>query len=231
MIEGWGKMNAAEKRELAQLMVDTLPTMGRLLEKRMRRVRPRHQLQSPHITLLKQLKDGSQIQSELADVLMVGGSTLSATLDALERRGWVTRTRMESDRRMVQIALTPEGASVVEDIENYAYDGLRDIVDGLSDEEAYQALAGLRVLRGIIARGPQSEREFRKARRHFEDAMEERFGPDFLADIVQDVWPKGVPFPPGFEPPIPPDPPAPPRPPGPFGPHRGKRKFDDDDLV
>lgn len=227
-------MTPDEKRELAQLMMDTVPTVARMLDMRMRGVRPRHRLHPPHITLLKRLKDGPLVQGDLADVLMVGGSTLSATLDALERRGWVKRTRLESDRRMVQIELTTEGAAVLADIQNYAYQGLRDMIESLSEDEARQALAGLRVLRAVIERAQQAEAERNMDDpRQFDMPMPAGFGPEFFQGMPTDEIPMMRPLPPDFVPPVPPVPPIPPMPPmPPFGRRREKRKNDDKpDIV
>lgn len=47
----------------------------------------------------------------LASVVGVDPSTLILTVDYLEERGWITRTRSPPDRRVVALTITPRGAS------------------------------------------------------------------------------------------------------------------------
>jgi DNA-binding MarR family transcriptional regulator len=47
--------------------------------------------------------------SEIADRMLVASATMTATLDALERRGWVRRLPNPEDRRSTLVEITPEG--------------------------------------------------------------------------------------------------------------------------
>lgn len=49
---------------------------------------------------------------EIADLLSVGKSAVTKSVDRLEARGWVTRHRDSDDRRTVHAMLTPAGAEV-----------------------------------------------------------------------------------------------------------------------
>jgi|SRR6185436_6560778 len=53
--------------------------------------------------------DQRPTQQELARALEIEGPTLTRHLDGFERAGLVTRTRDESDRRAVRIAITEAG--------------------------------------------------------------------------------------------------------------------------
>lgn len=70
----------------------------------------------------------------------LGASKATATevLDTLEGRGFVTRKRLESDRRAVAVALTPAGHNLV----THAFPGhanrVRDAFDVLSQTEKRQ---------------------------------------------------------------------------------------------
>ncbi|QKR99462.1 MarR family transcriptional regulator [Sphingomonas sp. CL5.1] len=50
--------------------------------------------------------------AELARQLAHDKGAMTRLIDALEERGWVERTRAEDDRRIVRLALTPEGYEV-----------------------------------------------------------------------------------------------------------------------
>ncbi len=52
--------------------------------------------------------------SEIADRVLVASATMTATLDVLERRGWVRRLPNPADRRSVLVEITPEGRAVTD---------------------------------------------------------------------------------------------------------------------
>jgi DNA-binding MarR family transcriptional regulator len=54
-------------------------------------------------------KGGSTIVAELARDLQVDASAMTRMLDRLEAKGLCTRVRCSDDRRVVNVALTPEG--------------------------------------------------------------------------------------------------------------------------
>jgi MarR family transcriptional regulator, transcriptional regulator for hemolysin len=64
----------------------------------------------PQWIVLKSVGDEPDLsQRELADRVLVTGSTLTHHLDRLEADGYITRSRDASDRRVLRVALTPEG--------------------------------------------------------------------------------------------------------------------------
>jgi DNA-binding MarR family transcriptional regulator len=54
--------------------------------------------------------------SEIGEQLIVTTATVTGLVDTLERRGFITRTRDEADRRKVLVAITREGRAVLERI-------------------------------------------------------------------------------------------------------------------
>ena len=52
--------------------------------------------------------------SEIADRVLVASATMTATIDALERRGWVQRVANPADRRSVLVEITPDGRAVAD---------------------------------------------------------------------------------------------------------------------
>jgi DNA-binding MarR family transcriptional regulator len=65
-------------------------------------------------TTLVALHDGRITNSsDLAHNICHDAGSLTRLIDQLEKRGFVTRTRSEKDRRVVTLALTPRGRSVV----------------------------------------------------------------------------------------------------------------------
>ena len=54
--------------------------------------------------------------SEIADRVLVASATMTATLDALERRGWVRRVANPADRRSVLVEITSDGRAVADQV-------------------------------------------------------------------------------------------------------------------
>jgi DNA-binding MarR family transcriptional regulator len=183
-------MPANEAHELARLLVELTPAMGRTLAMRLRHPAGDEAMLPPHLLLLRRLRAGSATHGELAAQLRVVPSTLSATLDALEKRGWVSRERDAEDRRVVRVALTDAGHAVLQTTDDVAASALDDLISTLTDEQIHQALAGMRVLRDLFA----------KARHDEPSAGMRRWG-HRMPPVPPGAIPFTMPIPPGFPPP------------------------------
>jgi DNA-binding MarR family transcriptional regulator len=79
-------------------------------------VRTGYGLTGPQLWALKTLqRDGRMPAGQLAEALVVHQSSISALVDRLVRRGLVRRIRGLTDRRFVEIALTPRGSALATD--------------------------------------------------------------------------------------------------------------------
>jgi DNA-binding MarR family transcriptional regulator len=58
--------------------------------------------------------DGPLTPSEISARVIVPSATMTATLDTLERRGWIERRANPEDRRSTLVAITEEGRLVVD---------------------------------------------------------------------------------------------------------------------
>lgn len=56
---------------------------------------------------------GPMCQHVLGQKLLRSGGNVTLVVDNLEKRGWVHRERLESDRRMIMIHLTPSGRDLI----------------------------------------------------------------------------------------------------------------------
>ncbi len=54
--------------------------------------------------------------SQVADRVLIPSATVTATLDLLERRGWIRRAPNPDDRRSVLVEITPDGRAVTDQI-------------------------------------------------------------------------------------------------------------------
>lgn len=71
----------------------------------------------PQAMLLRQLDDGMPM-NEVAEALHCDPSNVTGIVDRLERRGLVQRRQLETDRRVKQLVLTPEGRRVKRRVES-----------------------------------------------------------------------------------------------------------------
>ncbi len=98
------------------------------------------------------LSEGEWAASALADWLSVSRPSVTAMVDGLVERGWVTREHSPTDRRRVLHLLTDDGRRQL----GAAADVLTGILDGLldhlEDDERSRVLEGLDLLQVAAAR-------------------------------------------------------------------------------
>lgn len=74
--------------------------------------------------------------SQIAKKLTVTTGTLTKSVDALEKKGYVRRERSSSDKRVVKIILTERGIQAYEHHERFHQDMIAFILDNVSEEES-----------------------------------------------------------------------------------------------
>jgi DNA-binding MarR family transcriptional regulator len=80
------------------------------------------------------LGKGSTV-AELASVCLMDAGAMTRTMDRLERKGLVRRTRSAEDRRVVNLALTPEGRAAAARIPFVLCEVLNARLSGFSQDE------------------------------------------------------------------------------------------------
>ena len=63
--------------------------------------------------------DGASVQltpSQVSDRMLIASATMTATLDLLERRGWIRRVANPSDRRSTLIEITSDGKAATDQL-------------------------------------------------------------------------------------------------------------------
>ena len=65
--------------------------------------------------------------SQVADRVLIASATMTATLDLLERHGWIRRVPNPADRRSVLIEITPEGRATTDQL----LPGIRTVEQGI----------------------------------------------------------------------------------------------------
>lgn len=101
-------------------------------EKYTKELNKKFSVSAPQVAcLLALLDNGSMSPSQIAKKIMVESSTVTGIIDRLEQKGFVTRTRISQDRRVITILLTETGRSLAENapppIQQKIVKGLRKI--------------------------------------------------------------------------------------------------------
>ena len=99
-----------------------------------------------HFRVLKNLRQCPHSVSELAEKLEVSLPSMSKTVTALVKRGWVERLRLEQDRRVVQIHLTPDGMAALGEMHKQALSTVAEMLAPLTPEERQRLAKGLDAL-------------------------------------------------------------------------------------
>jgi DNA-binding MarR family transcriptional regulator len=103
-------------------------------------------------------RNGEMPMSRLAELLNVSLSNATGLIDRIEERGYVERTRVPEDRRIVMIRVTPAGLRMLDEIDALSADLLRDVLGRLAPSKlgaVAQAVTSLRqALAGVTGGDP-----------------------------------------------------------------------------
>ena len=90
--------------------------------------------------------------SQVSDRVLIASATMTATLDLLERRGWIRRVPNPADRRSVLIEITPDGRATTDQLLPGIRTIERSILSALTGDERAHLLD---LLAKILARTAQ----------------------------------------------------------------------------
>jgi long-chain acyl-CoA synthetase len=138
-----------------------LGTYGRVaawLSKRVEVALAQVELTLPQYRVLGILAEGSAAASGLADRLAVRRPSITALIDGLEARGLVDRRQEDTDRRRVELRLTPEGASTLARADTAVDEYLVAIAGHLPDKEEAMALRSLELWARAMVESRQGRR-------------------------------------------------------------------------
>jgi DNA-binding MarR family transcriptional regulator len=139
-------------------------SVGYLMRMAINRVLPRmetlfqdQELTFSQWTALVALHSGVATAGDLAHNICHDAGSLTRLIDQLVERGFVTRQRSETDRRVVTLALTPHGGELVEAMAPRVMDLWNGLLGGFSHAEIDTLIALLTRL-AIAAEGPREGR-------------------------------------------------------------------------
>lgn len=103
-------------------------------------------------------RNGEMPMSRLAEVLNVSLSNATGLIDRIEERGFVERTRVPEDRRIVLIRVTDAGERVLGEIDALSDDLLRSVLGHLDRSKLAGVRQAVASLRDALAIATGSER-------------------------------------------------------------------------
>jgi len=95
---------------------------------------------------------GPLTPSQVSDRVLIASATMTATLDLLERRGWIRRTPNPGDRRSVLIEITPDGRAAADQLLPGIRAIERSILSALTQDERAHLLD---LLAKVLARAAE----------------------------------------------------------------------------
>lgn len=101
---------------------------------------------------------GEMPMSKLAEILNVSLSNATGLIDRIEERGFVERTRVPEDRRIVMIRVTPEGLRMLGEIDALSDELLREVLSRIGPSKlggVAQAVTALRDALAVATGGDQ----------------------------------------------------------------------------
>lgn len=132
----------AYKFSRADLFADLVRCETRLYNALNEHLRERHGIVTSQYEFLRFLRDrpGTRV-ADLAAEFAVGIGATSKGVDRLEKQGWVRRQPNPADRRSSLLALTEEGAQLVDAAEGAFTERLTELLDTALDASSLASVA------------------------------------------------------------------------------------------
>jgi DNA-binding MarR family transcriptional regulator len=145
--------------DAADLLIQLMPRLLRTAIAAMHEAPHTAGMTLAQFKILGRLNERDHRCGELAEVLEVGGATLTVTADTLERRGLIERVRgLPDDRRAVMLRLTPAGQALYRALRARAVSGIAALLTDSTAEQRKGLVCGLEALeRGLQIRSTTEE--------------------------------------------------------------------------
>jgi DNA-binding MarR family transcriptional regulator len=95
-------------------------------------------------------RTGEMTMSHLADWLNVSLSNATGLIDRLEERGYISRDRVPTDRRVVIVRVTPDGERMLGEVDALSDELLRSVLDRLPASQLRGVAHAISALREAV---------------------------------------------------------------------------------
>ena len=132
-------------------IVNNLRRVFQVLIEQSKNAEEKNWLTSSQLWAMKEIAAAGSLKgAELARRMFIHPATVVNLVDRLEERGLVARVRSRTDRRVVDIELTDEGANLVQNSPEVAQDVLVKGLGKLPEKNVYQISEGLKQLVEVL---------------------------------------------------------------------------------
>ena len=139
--------NQVKKAQAVEIFWESVPPAWIQTRNQIRRIAfSKFHLTEEQFQILRRIRKGSTSVSTLAVAGQTSRSAVRKAVDALVRRGLVTRSQDPSDRRNIPLALTNEGRRAMDGIFTEAEAWLSTHFESISQEELETLLLGMKIL-------------------------------------------------------------------------------------
>jgi DNA-binding MarR family transcriptional regulator len=149
-------MNAPEKpseeklRRAVDAFWDALPPFWHLVRAHIRQAAVEQQgLNVEQFHILRHIRRGVVSVSDLAEAKNISRPAASQAVDALVKKGLVTRSQEARDRRYVLLTLTDSGNALLDAVFEDTRRWMMELLAGLNDEELETLVQGISALKKI----------------------------------------------------------------------------------
>ena len=105
-----------------------------------------------HLAIMGMLRESSKTVSDLGKESVVSKSQMTHLIDQLVELGIVERNSDQTDRRVINLALTSHGRKLLEDLKQRVRENIRDRLAILSSGELTEMARAMETLRNIGTR-------------------------------------------------------------------------------
>jgi DNA-binding MarR family transcriptional regulator len=105
-----------------------------------------------HFSIMGRLYRNRMTVSDLANDTIVPKSQMTHVLDKLVAMGIVERIPAENDRRVINLALTERGRSVLQELNEKVRENIKKRISGLTPEELHELAQALKTIRVVGGR-------------------------------------------------------------------------------
>jgi DNA-binding MarR family transcriptional regulator len=130
--------------EIARKTVQLVPFVMRVMSAELRD--RDENVHASHLAVMGALVYRPHTASELAQIMSSSLSTMTSIVNTMEARGWVVRTRSETDRRVVWIELTSAGHDLVQRSMHETAERIAEILGELPPDQRMILNDGLSVM-------------------------------------------------------------------------------------
>lgn len=135
---------------IAKRLLEVVPLFTSRIRSEIRSCVP-GKLSIPHFRIMRSIIRGRTLVSEIAQHHGVSQPSMSRSVDALVRRGFIERSRQESDRRQAPLALTRKGKVLMNKIIKSTESRLSRRIRALSTQRQKMLLSALSSLEDFFS--------------------------------------------------------------------------------